>query len=241
MIKKVVVLPDVHLDYYYPKPYLPVRKFITKFKPDEIILLGDFMNMSSFNRHEMDNLLYRENKRYKKEIDFVNKELDFLSLHTKKITYLGANHEDWNAKYLKKHPELEGLIEFQNLLKFKERNITYLEYNVPYKLGTYNFIHGTYTNEHHAKKTVLKMGGNTVYGHIHEVQMFLLATYLQQPILGISLGCLCEKEQDYLRGMFPNWSNGFGIFYYNTKTNLSNLYPVTIIDNKFIWDGVEYK
>lgn len=240
MIKKVIILPDVHLDTYFPKPYLPVRKFISKFKPDEILIIGDFMNMSSFNHHEEQNLRYMENKRYKKEIDFVNKELDYLQKYSKKITYLDANHEDWCKQYINKHPQLEGLIEYQKLLKLKERKIKWLPYNVPYKIGKCNFIHGLYTGENHAKKTAMKVGKNIVYAHVHSPQSYLLGTLLNNPIMSYSLGCLCEKEQDYNFGKFPNWMNGFAVMYYDEK-GFFNLYPINIINRKFIFNGKQYK
>lgn len=92
MIKKVIILPDVHLTEDCPKDYLPVKKFIKQFKPDEVILLGDFMDVSSLSAWDYDKKRLMEGKRFKKELNRANKELDFLQQHSKKITYLAGNH-----------------------------------------------------------------------------------------------------------------------------------------------------
>ena len=46
MIKKVVILPDVHLSDEIPKEYKLVKKFIKRFRPHECIILGDFIDVT---------------------------------------------------------------------------------------------------------------------------------------------------------------------------------------------------
>jgi predicted phosphodiesterase len=92
MIKKICVIPDVHLDTKIPEVYKIVRKFVKDFQPDETILLGDFMDVSALSGWDMDKKLNMEGRRFKLECNCANKELDYLQKHSRKVTYIEGNH-----------------------------------------------------------------------------------------------------------------------------------------------------
>lgn len=48
-IYKLICLPDVHMTTEVPKEYELVKRFIKEQKPDEVIILGDFMDCSSLS------------------------------------------------------------------------------------------------------------------------------------------------------------------------------------------------
>jgi len=241
MIKKVIILPDAHIDTKVSKEYKLAKKFVKDFKADEIILLGDFMDVSALSGWDLDKRRNMEGRRFKKEVDVTNKELDYLQAHTKKITYLEGNHENRIERYLDKHPEMEGMIDLELVLGLKYKNITYHTINTLYKLGHLRFTHGLYTNEFHTKKTLQAIGDNIVYGHIHRPQAYMLNMQLQKPIMAYSLGALCNKAPDYMKGRPANWMSGFGVVYYDDRTGNFNLYIINIINNKFIWGGKVYE
>ena len=54
MVKSAIILPDVHLSDKLPKDYLPVKKFLKEFKPDKVVLIGDFMDINSLSVWDMD-------------------------------------------------------------------------------------------------------------------------------------------------------------------------------------------
>ena len=240
MIKKVIVLTDVHIADVCPKDYLPVKKFIKSFKPDEIVLLGDFMDVSSLSAWDYDKKRIMEGKRFKKEIDCANIELDFLQKYAKKITYIMGNHEDRLERYLDKNPEMEGLIEIETILKLKERKIKFVKLNDLYKLGDMYFTHGMYTNIYNARKHLQTLGCNVCYGHQHSTQTAMQNMAMQKPYMAYALGTLGDKKPDYLRNRPGNWINQFAIFYYNDTNGNFNLYPINVIKSKFIWNGKVY-
>ena len=240
MIKKVIILPDVHMTDICPKDYLPVKKFIKQFKPDEIILLGDFMDVSSLSAWDYDKKRLMEGKRFKKELDRSNKELDFLQQYTKKIIYLEGNHEDRINRYLDKNPEMEGLIEVEEHLELRSRKIKFIKMNDLYKLGDMYFTHGMYTNLHHARKHLQTLGCNICYGHQHSTQTAMQNMAMQKPYMAYALGTLGDKKPDYLKNRPGNWINQFGIFYWNESNGHFNLYPVNVIKGKFLWNGKSY-
>lgn len=240
MIKKVVVLPDVHLTDKCPRDYLPVKRFIKDFKPDEVILLGDFMDVSSLSAWDYDKKRLMEGKRFKKEIELANNELDFLQQYSKKVTFLEGNHEDRINRYLDKNPEMEGMIELELNLNLEKRKIGFYKMNELYKLGHMYFTHGMWTNKYNSNKHLTELGCNICYGHQHKTQTSFQNQAMAKPIMAYALGTLGDKKPDYLRNRPGNWINQFAIYYYNDQNGNFNLYPINIIGNKFIWNGKTY-
>jgi len=240
MIKRAVILPDVHLTDSVPTPYLTVKGFIKDFKPHEIILLGDFMDISSLSAWDYDKKRPMEGRRFKKEVNCANRELDFLQKHTEKITYIEGNHEDRVNRYLDKNPEMEGMIEIRENLRLKDRKIKWWKMNKLYKLGDMHFTHGMWTNKYNAQKHLTNLGCNITYGHAHGTQTAMQNMAMQKPYIAYALGCLCGHEPDYLKGRPANWINQFGVMYYDTKNGNFNLYPINIIKNKFVFNGRLY-
>jgi len=249
MLKQAVILPDVHMTDKLPRDYQVVRRFIKDFKPHKVILLGDFMNVESLSAWDMDKKRLMEGRRYLKEVDLANKELDYLQScvkdKTEGIYYLEGNHEWRVERYLDKNPEMEGLLELPEKLKLKERGIKWFPYlnqvRKPLKIGEMNFLHGLYTNQYHAKKHLMSLGCNICYGHKHESQTAMQNMAMQKVYMAYGLGTLGDKAPDYLKGRPGNWINQFAIFEWDTNTGHFNLYPVNVIKNKFIWNGKLYK
>lgn len=237
MIKRVVILPDVHLDTTVPKAYRAVKNFLVEDKPDMIIILGDFMDVSALSAWDMDKRKLMEGRRYNKEVEIANQELDFLQENCNEIVYLFGNHETRVERYIEKFPEMEGILEVDKVLNLEKRGIKWIDYNKLYRLGKLYLTHGMYTNKYHANKHLTSIGGNVVYGHTHKCQSEMMSMHLQQPIMAWGLGCLCSKSPDYLRGKPSNWINGFAYVYFHPKNGEFNLYPINIIGNKFIWKG----
>jgi predicted phosphodiesterase len=240
-LKKIIILPDVHLrPDYIPKPYQTVKKFIKDFKPSEIVILGDFMEVEALSSYDLSKRRKIEGKRYEKEVDTANKELDYLQKYCNKITFLMGNHEYRTQRYLDDHPELEGMLEIPKRLHLKERGIKWLPMNKSYQIGKLHFIHGVYYNKYHAQKHLAEYGDNIVYGHTHRPQI----TYANQkfakiPYGSFGLGCLGDTEPSYKKNSPTGHINQFAVVYVNNKGNF-NIYPVNVIDNKFIFNGKEY-
>jgi len=239
-LKTVICLPDVHLTDKVPKEYLIVKKFIKDYKPDEIVLLGDFMDISSLSYWNKDKRRKMERSRYKKEIDTANKELDYLEKYTKKITYLEGNHENWVEQYIDRNPEMEGILEIPKVLELKNRKIRWYKYNSLYQIGHLFFTHGCYTNEHHAKRMLQAYGCNIVYCHSHRWNSSQMIMKMQKPLIAYGLGCLCNHEPDYLKGRPAAWVNQFAVVEFDDNWYF-NLYPVTIIHNRFTFNKKTYK
>ena len=81
-VETVLILPDVHLTVEENKIYNLVKNFIKSRKWDEIVILGDFLDFESLNPFDANKALKMENRRFLKEIDVANRQLDFLQNRT---------------------------------------------------------------------------------------------------------------------------------------------------------------
>lgn len=241
MIKKLLILPDVHLTTTISKPYQIVKKFIKQNKFDETILLGDFMEVEALSGYDLSKKRKIEGKRFKKEISIANKELDYLQQHCKKIIYLSGNHEHRVERYLDDHSELEDMLELPTNLYLKQRNIKWLPINQPYTVGHISFIHGVYYNKYFARKTIENYSKCVCVGHTHRHQVSTTYPKLQkEPFICYGLGCLGDTDPAYKKNAPTGHINQFAVCYVDDK-GLFNLYPINIINNRFIWNGKMYK
>lgn len=239
-IERILILPDVHLEgNKTPKPYLVTKPFIKDYKPDEIVILGDFLDCSPVSHWLKNKPRKTENKRMLQEYARANEELDFLQKHSKKVTYLEGNHEHFLERYIDEHPTLEGLLELPEHLDLLHRGITWHKINTLYKKGKAYLTHGIYYNKYHAAKHLITFGCCVIYGHSHNAQSHMMNMKMQEPIMAYGLGCLSDHAPDFLNGRPANWLNQFAVLEVNTSTGRFNLYPINITNNRFIW-GKEY-
>lgn len=246
---KVLVLPDPHLKTQPDgKSWVPdaslslwaALNFGEDFKPDMVILLGDLMELEMISHYAKGNLRIREQMRLSYDFEFTNQVLNRIDKMTngEKI-YLFGNHETRLERYLDENPELEGILSIEKNLHLEERGWKFFEEGKIAKIGHACFIHGWYWNIYHARKHVSEMGDNIFYGHVHDVQSFSKPNPAQMPIIGQSLGCLCDLNPAWKRNKPNRWVNAFGIFYFSKNGNFTYYTPI-IIDGCFWWNGKYY-
>lgn len=246
-MKKVILLSDIQAPFEDKKTLKAVFNYMADEKWDEVIIIGDFMDIYSLSGHSEGKPGVLENHRLAKEYKRGNEILDEIqkSARKAKITYLEGNHEHRICRYLEKFPQLKGQIEVEINLRFKERKIKYIKCYCRgdvYQIGNAFFHHGLYTNEHHAKKMVSRYGVNIFYGHTHDMMCYsLVQRGRNRTLVGQSLGCLCRYDQSYIKGNPQNWQQGFGVFYFRPNGFFS-YYTPRIFNNQFIApNGKVYK
>lgn len=235
-------MPDIHDKPGVKKsrPYEAVMNFIVDYNPDEIVLLGDNMNLDSLSRWNINKKLSVEGKRYEKEIESFNLVLDEMQTMTPRITFMEGNHENWTKQYIEHESALDGFIDLKKQLHIKDRGMKWIDLNDIYKVGKMYFLHGIYVTVHHAKRHLEAFGACVCYGHTHTSQTYQTTMKFQDPIMAWGLGCLCDHAPDYMKGRPAKWINQFAVFEINTKTGRFTLLPINIIGGKFIYEGQEY-
>lgn len=248
-IKTAIVLPDTQLPYEDKIALKAVEKFIADNWFDYWIQVGDLMDFNYASKWTADNLKVLSGTTFQDDYEYARK---FLDRHIKlvrgknpdaEMVVIEGNH-DWRPeKIIEKDPRFEGLIEFSLQLRLRAKNIKFVRYwskGEVYRIGKATFIHGRYTNDHHAKKHVQNFGCNIFYGHTHDIQNYSLERYNKQnAIVGQSLGCLCKYGQDYMVGRPHRWQQAIGYFQFFPNGDFT--YSIIRITNgRFIFNGKAY-
>jgi predicted phosphodiesterase len=218
-------------------------RYIEDTRPhSEVVLLGDFLSLDCISRHNEKNLRAIAEKTIQKDYAVAEQELRALkqAAGTERLIWIEGNHENRVERYIDANPQLEGSIEIPKAFQ-DVKWIPFWSKGTTYKHGKAMFIHGRYTNDHHAKRHVQSYAHNVFYGHTHDVQ-----SYAQQrlgdddTIVGHSLGCLCKYDQPYMQGTPSKWQQAFGHFYFQPN-GFFNYFVVQVFKNRFIGpNGKEY-
>lgn len=243
MAKKIIAIPDVHAPYQNDAAFQTALKLAKWYKPDRIVILGDFLDCNPLSSHSPDSIAHRASVSMAHEFGVGNKLLDSIASICQDIVYLEGNHEYRVDSYLDKNPEVKGLIEPEKGLCFRERRaagqkIKHYEYNQCHREGNLYFTHGTYTGQHHAQKHVSMYGRSLVYGHLHDVQMHTHASPIDVSCkhAAISLGCLCDRNPSYMRNAPNRWVHCVGVAHIRDNGNF-NIDPVIISDGVASYAG----
>lgn len=255
MIKRVVLLPDFHHPHHEKKAVSAVFQFIKQFKPHAVNIIGDALNMDAVNHWKKGRgaTKYFEGKRLLKEYEAFDNDiltpLERILPEDCEKTFMGGNHCDWINGVLEKMPEFENMIEVEKSLRLKERGWEWIpwikidEKKDVYERGMKRYgkllvFHGQYTNKYHSYKTVDTFSKSCAYGHTHDVQMYTKVTVDDHRGFHTaqSIGCLCNRSPEFLKGRMNRWVNGFGILYVRENGNY-NLYVPIIIEGKFTFAG----
>ena len=249
-VKKIILLSDFHHPYHNKEAVKAVFEFIKWFKPDEVNILGDALNMDFANhwkRKEQDNKYFKDVTVKGSYEDFdrdILTPIERLIPKGCKKVFMGGNHENWINIITRKDTTLEGSIEPEICLNLEKRGWEWIPYiNENNKVGIKQYgklivFHGIYTNKYHAEKTANTFSRSCLYGHTHDIQAYTKVTVDDDRGFHTaqSIGCLCTLSPEFLRGRMNRWVNSFGILYVRDDGNYNTYVPV-IINGKFTFAG----
>mgnify|MGYP001559767257 CR=1 FL=1 len=243
-IARVVTLPDIHYPLHDDASLASVESFLSDFHPTHLIYLGDQLQMDSVSHWLQDKRRALEGQRLLQDYQGFSAIMDrHISLVPKGCTvvFFHGNHEDWAQQYIDIHPEMEGLLEVDHCLRLQERGIVSIPFGQTYQVGKLWYIHGVYTNDHHAKATVLAYRRNIRYGHTHDIQHYTLTSPVDvdDRISGGSIGCLCNVNPHYMRVRPNRWHHGFNVAYVRPDGDFSD-YTLPIVKGRFTFEGRTY-
>jgi len=231
---------DLHGQYKDEAAWKAHLSALEDLKPHTHIVIGDFLDCASVSRHaksEASVLTLGE------EYDIGNADLDAieakLGKRCKRKVFLAGNHEDRiNAYAYNQAPNIgTALKTVQEGLNLEARGWEYVPYEKQLKLGKLIIAHGYYVNQYSAAKHVNNFGHSIITGHTHGHQSHVV-THGDSPHIGMTIGCLCQIEQKWLRGRPQPWMHGFGVVYHRGKM----FYPyfIPIIEGKAVFGGKVY-
>ena len=212
----IVTLPDIHTKYNIPLK--TILNYCSDLKPDIIQYLGDTTSAESCNWR-------KRTKGIKCDVESVVEDYDILkkvvldpfkkaSPRSKTIYHIG-NHEGWFYEDMKMDSRTEHKYGIEDNVDLKKYNMTLVPENGIINFGHLYFTHSTYLNDYHAKKTAVNYRKCLLYGHTHDIQSYMAHSPIDshEKILAKSIGCLCNKNPEYLEGKPNKWVNSFNVSY----------------------------
>ena len=242
-MRRGIVIADTHLlspEDEHPA-YTLVKRFASDFKPDFVVHIGDALDLPYLGPYCEDDIMVQAQGCWEDDVSLLNRELDFWQKLTPEFYFIQGNHDERTERAAKSAPKFAASLAYERRFDFKGRGIKYYRLvDDPLKLGKLFLIHGWYWNKYHARKTVDEFSGNIVYGHVHKFQtQSRVLTARKDEIQAWSIGCLCDKQPEYVKGRPTGWQHGFAILYLGEKGQF-NLYPANITKGSFMFEGGEY-
>lgn len=239
-VRRVVVLPDVHVEVMDKRAVRAVTRYIRDYRWDEWIQLGDLLDLDVVSKHNKDNLRAVEGGRldrvYGQGEEFLDAQRDAVGDDCR-MTLIEGNHCYRPKAFVDKYPHLEGLIEPELRLRLRERGINWVPFWTDgslYNVGKAYFCHGQYTTKNHPEKMAREYGCPVFYGHTHDAQCAQVKLRGHDSmIVGQSLGCLIDFRVPYMRGAPSNWQHAFGVFYFLPGGNFTYYVP-RIYQGRFV-------
>jgi len=253
-MKKIIVGGDTHIPFHNPQAVALFIQFLRWFKPDTLVINGDFLDCFQLSKYERSPFLEKET--FQEEIKIARTLLKKMASTCKELYLIEGNHEWRLKKYIQQRARelywLPGL-RMERILGLGEKDLirkAVIKYVAcPDNLSdfTHNYINlnGLYIGHFHkvlknagytARILRDELGINLITGHTHRIGL-TWRQYIEEQKMGMESGCLCSLEPTYMRN--PDWTNGFVVCYQEGEN--WTCYPIPIINNQFIFQGRVFK
>jgi hypothetical protein len=246
-VKTIVAVSDLQVPYHHKRAVSALTKFIHAWGPDEVICVGDEIDMPQVSRWTKGTKGEYAGKLSK------DRDVTVSILEALRVSHvMRSNHGERLANYVRQWaPGLadEPELQYERYMRFDQLGITYHRQMWEFAPG-WLLAHGDEGQlSSEPGKTALKLaqrtGRSIVCGHTHRagIQPYTEAHSgkLTRLIYGMEVGCLMElAAATYLKSGGANWQLAFGIFYVDGRRvspHLVYLRP----DGSFVWDKHEWK
>lgn len=240
-VRKIISIYDAHVPFHDKATWRACLQVIRDERPDEVILVGDFLDVSSMSSHPPGGWEFAKLSDEVKAGEAALAELS-AAAGSARITYMEGNHESRPGRTAAQRlSQVADLLQIDELLGLREKGIRWIDEGRALKRGHLRHIHGYWTNEHHAKKHLVKLlYPGVVYGHTHRPQMYSFADGDNKIRVAYGMPCMCSLDAEWMRGQPTGWVNGFGVSFVDDESGDFNVYPVLSFGGRFMWNGRMY-
>ena len=244
-MKKIVVISDLQVPYHDERAVRNVAAFIRRFKPDQVITIGDEIDLPQISRWTEGTPGWFEQSLG------TDRDATVEILWDLQVTdMIRSNHTDrlYNV-IMKKIPAFLALpeLKFEKFMKLDTLGIKF--HRKPLEFAPdWIAIHG---DEGSVKPTpgltaldsARKHGKSVVCGHTHRAgqSAFTEASggVLGRVLRGVEVGNLMDfKKAGYTKGV-ANWQQAFAVFYVDKKTVTNTIIHIEK-DGSFVFEGKRY-
>ena len=244
-MKKIVVISDLQVPYHDERAVRNVASFIKRFKPDQVITIGDEIDLPQISRWTEGTPGWFEQSLG------ADRDATVEILWDLQVTdMIRSNHTDrlYNV-IMKKIPAFLALpeLKFEKFMKLDELGIKF--HRKPLEFAPdWIAIHG---DEGSVKPTpgltaldsARKHGKSVVCGHTHRAgqSAFTEASggVLGRVLRGVEVGNLMQfSKAGYMKGT-GNWQQAFAVFYVDKKAVTNTIVHIEK-DGSFVFEGKRY-
>lgn len=241
-MERILIVPDCHHPYVDQTAWSVLLAAGKRFKPDRIIVLGDFWDGYCISQHRKDP---NRNRLLETEIEACNKALDQLdALGAKHKHFLQGNHEESLERYLAdRAPELFNMVQFPKLTRLKERGWSWTPYRQMIRVGKVYYTHDVGSagpKAHEAAEADVQ--SNVVIGHTHRAAMTYTGNASGARHVAMMSGWLGDPAKaEYLHRAKKTrfWQHAFSIGY-REPSGVTHFQLVPIIKGKACVNGKLY-
>ncbi|WP_301546711.1 metallophosphoesterase [Gordonia sp. X0973] len=241
-VKTVVIIPDVQLPFHDRRATQRVIDFIGASQPDEVVQIGDLLDLpqpsrwTKGTRGEFEGSVQKDAEQTKRQfLDPLRKVYDGpVGAHE-------GNHDERARVYLEKYaPALaeSNAFDMDVLLDFDGFGVELLPefYDIaPGWLSTHGHRGGIRLSQisgSTALNAAKKFGKSVVCGHTHRLGLSHFSSgYAGRSVVdvsGMEVGNLMDmKKAQYLKGGSANWKQGFGMLHIDGNVVKPEIIPIT--------------
>lgn len=238
----VIFASDFHVPYHDVVLVDAMLDVMADIKPHRVVLNGDindFFQMSRFNaaneRLELLQSEINQGKLIRQQVRIVNPDAI--------IDETIGNHEERLMTYPGfRAPALRSLESLQpaNLLGLNELEITHWPANGFRLREDFVVEHGVVVRSSSGASAKARLESTLIsgiMGHTHRMDSYRKKGY--RDLSWYEQGCMCMLNPDYVKGG-ANWTQGFAIGIFSTKTANFNVQLIPAVGRGFIYDGKHY-
>lgn len=241
-MRRILFIPDSHHPFVNKRAWRLMLKAGRAFKPDHVVILGDFADFYAVSAHDK-NPLRRET--FEEEIYSTNAALDDVDeLGASKKDFVKGNHEYRLERFLSTNaPQLYSMLSVEKLFRLKERGWGVTQYQKALKIGKLWVTHdegNAGPQAHERARTSFE--GNVIIGHTHRCAISYRGNARGSSHVGAMFGWLGDIDSiDYLhRVRAQQWQLGFGIGHQLPNGHV-HLQAVPIVDYACVVNGELYR
>ena len=215
---KILIIPDCQVKEGVPLEHLTwAGRAICEYRPDVVVNIGDFADMPSLSTHDVKGSKYFEGLRYKKDVEVVKQAMKQLlaplrelqktqkaskhKVYKPRMVLTLGNHENRIARAVNNSPQLEGLIQVEDLGYDKDWEVH--EFLKPVFIAGVGFSHywpvGAMGRPAASPAAIIsKLHMSCVAGHQQGKQLAYGKRADGKPICAIIAGSYYMHDEDYM-------------------------------------------
>ena len=244
-MKRIVIVSDLQIPFHDRVAVKNVAQFITKFKPHEVVTIGDEIDFNTISKWSEGTP-----EAYEQTLGDDRDEAVQVLYDLQVTTSIRSNHTDrlYN-QIMRKIPSFLSLPElrFEKFMRFDELGITF--HKKPYNIAPgWIAVHGDHTpiksqGGLSALEAARRHGKSVISGHTHRAgrSSFSEASggRIGRVLHGVEVGNLMDfSKASYTRGS-ANWQQAFAIMYVDGKNVQVDLIYIEK-DGTFVVSGKRY-